>query len=269
MKDVPAKIKHKNTWIIVKMGITSIGLVIPPPINLEVPFPSIIDLAEKRRTLIITSKNTIETTLKIKSIDKVLNILKKMILKSCSAVRIVAYFKLTAERNGVPIEGTSWEKGTIVVVNTGIWFVTQARQVCVPLSDVISTEITKTRVKGKVTDMVRIEYLRSADVISGQVISPRPSLQEFFRSVTEATTGMDFTDSELDASDQHVAMLIYSGMDSRTIENMLNIPPQQLDAIYDKILNLGIAEVVTTRRELQLTAKGITDIRHAKKTKKR
>jgi hypothetical protein len=55
-------------------------------------------------------------------------------------------------------------------------------------------------------------------------------------------------------------------MDSHAIENMLNIPQKQLDVIYDKILKLGLGEVVTTRREIQLTTKGVRYISDATKS---
>jgi helix-turn-helix protein len=61
-------------------------------------------------------------------------------------------------------------------------------------------------------------------------------------------------------------MLVYSGMDSHAIENMLNIPQKQLDIIYDKILKLGLGEVVTIRREIQLTTKGVRYISDATKS---
>ena len=269
MTDVPVKIRHKNTWIVTKMGIGPTGFAIPAPINSEVPFASIIDLAEKHRTLIVTSKQEIETTLKIKSVDKVLNILKKLILKSCHAFRIVAYFKLMAVRNGVQIKDAAWEKGTIVVVSTGIWFVTQNRQVCVSISDVTAIELAKTHVKGTLTDMIRIDHVTAGEVISSEVLCPLPTLQKFSQFLKDIMTRMDIKNRESDTFDQQVAMLIYSGMDSRAIEKILNILPTQLDTIYDKILNLGIAEVVATRRELQLTTKGIRFIKHAMKKRKK
>jgi helix-turn-helix protein len=269
MKDVPVKIEHDNTWVVTNIGISTIVFVIPPPVNLEVPFTSIIDLAEKHRTLIITSKEKIETTLQIKSVDKVLEILKKLILKSCSAFRMVAYFRLTAIRNGIPAKDTSWEKGSIVVVSSGIWFVTENRQVCVPISDVTAIEMTKTHLKGTLTDMIRIDHVISGEVISSEVLCPLPTLQKFSLFLKDITTRIAKKNRESDTLDKEVAMLIYSGMDSRAIEKILNIPQRQLDAIYDKILNLGIAEIVATRRELQLTTKGIRFIRHTMKTRKK
>jgi len=77
---------------------------------------------------------------------------------------------------------------------------------------------------------------------------------------------MGMKGTELDGIDQQVALLVYSGMDSHAIENMLNIPHKQLDAIYDKILKLSLAEVVPIRREIQLTTKGVRYITDATKT---
>ena len=267
MKDVPVKIRHRNTWLVTTMGISPTGFVIPAPISREVPLASIIDLAEKHRTLIVTTKEEIETTFNIKSVDKVLNILKKLILNSCHAFRIVAYFKLMAGRSGVHARDTAWEKGTVVVVSTGIWFVTRSRQVCVPLAGVKAIELAKTNVKGTLTDMIQISYSRSGHAITGQVLCPLPALQEFYVFLKEATKEIEI--HELDVTDRQVAMLIYSGVDSRGIENMVTIPPKQLEIIYDKIVNLGIAEVVATRRELQLTTKGASFISKITKSGKK
>jgi len=269
MKDVPVKIKHNNTWVTTKIGISSIGFVIPPPVNLEVPVTSIIDLAEKRHTLIITYKEKIETIIKIKSVDKVLEIIKKLILRSCTAFRTGAYIRSPALRGGVPVRDAPWEKGSIVVMSTCIWFVTQDRQVCIPIPDVTAIELTKTDVKGALTDAIRIDHVKTGDVITSQVLCPLTTLQELKKVVMEANRGIDIRDGDLDMTDRQVAMLVYSGMDSHTIENMLNIPHSQMDAIYDKIIKLGLAEVVEMQRQVQLTTKGIGYFsRPAKTTKK-
>jgi helix-turn-helix protein len=89
-----------------------------------------------------------------------------------------------------------------------------------------------------------------------------------FNFLKDATKGMDMKGNELDGVAQQVAMLIYSGMDSHAIENMLNIPHKQLDAIYDQIISLGLGEVTAVRREIQLTTKGVRYISDATKTQK-
>lgn len=266
MKEVPAKVEHNNAWIVTKLGVGEDRIVIPAPVSREILFKTIVDVAEKKNILIITTKTDTEVVTRILSVDKVLQVLKKLILGSCNAYRLMAYFMSPAIRGGVMIKDAQWEKGSVVVVHTGIWFVSAAKQICVPLTEVAAIELTKREVQGKPTDVVRIDHLESGEVVSSLVLCPLSTLQVLYNFLKETTKGMDMKGTELDSVDQQVAMLIYSGMDSHAIENMLNIPHKQLDTIYDKILKLGLAEVVTIRREVQLTTKGVRYISDATKS---
>ncbi|MGD0081340.1 MAG: CheF family chemotaxis protein [Methanoregula sp.] len=266
MKEVPAKVEHNNQWVVVKLGIGEDRIVIPAPVNREVLFKTVSDVAERKNILIVTAKTETEAVYKILSVDKVIEVLKKLILGSCNAYRLMAYFMSPAIRGGVLIQNAQWEKGSVVVVHSGIWFVSPAKQVCVPVNDVAAIELTKRDVQGKPTDVVRIDHLESGEVVSSLVLCPLSTLQVLYNFLKETTKSMDMKGTELDGVDQQVAMLIYSGMDSHAIENMLNLPHKQLDAIYDKIMKLGLAEVVTIRREVQLTTKGVRYISDATKS---
>jgi hypothetical protein len=266
MKEVPVKIEHNNEWIVTKLGITDDRISIPAPFNTEILFKTVSDIAEKKNVLIITVKTDKETVYRILSVEKVLQILKKLILTSCNAYRLMAYFMSPAIRGGVMIKDAQWEKGSVVVVSSGIWFVSATKQICVPVNDVAAIELTKRDVQGKPTDVIKIDHLESGGLSSSFVLCPLSALQVLFKYLRDTTKGMDMKGTELDSIDQQVAMLIYSGMDSHAIENMLNIPQKQLDAIYDKILKLGLGEVVTTRREIQLTTKGVRYISDATKS---
>jgi taxis protein CheF len=266
MKEVPAKVEHNNAWIVVKLGVGEDRIVIPAPVNKEILFKTVTDVAERKNILIVTAKTTTEEVYKILSVDKVLQVLKKLILNSCNAYRLMAYFMSPAIRGGVMVQEAQWEKGSVVVVLSGIWFVSPVKQICVPVTDVAAIELTKREVQGKATDVIRINHLENGEVVSSLVLCPLSTLQVLFNYLKDTTKGMDMKGTELDGVDQQVAMLIYSGMDSHAIENMLNLPHKQLDAIYDKILKLGLAEVVTIRREVQLTTKGVRYISDATKS---
>jgi taxis protein CheF len=266
MKEVPAKIEYNNTWVVVKLGVGEDRIALPDPVNKEILFKNVSDLAEKKNVLIITVKTDTEAVYKILSVEKVLAVLKKLILGSCNAYRLMAYFMSPAIKGGVMIKDAQWEKGSVVVVHSGIWFVSATKQICVPTMEVAGIELTKREVQNKPTDVVRINHLESGEVVSSFVLCPLSTLQVLYNFLKETTKGMDMKGTELDGIDQQVAMLIYSGMDSHAIENMLNIPHKQLDAIYDKVLKLGLAEVVTIRREVQLTTKGVRYISDATKS---
>ncbi|MEN6395160.1 MAG: CheF family chemotaxis protein [Methanoregula sp.] len=268
MKEVPLKIEHDGKWIVIKAGIGEDRISLPAPVDKEILFKSVFDLVEKKNILIISVKGTPDAIIRIASIEKVILILKRLILASCNAYRLMAYFMSPAIRGGVLAQNAQWEKGSIVVVKTGIWFVSAAKQISVPLSDVAAIELIKRDVQGKQTDVVRIDHVESGEVVSSLVLCPLSTLQVLTNFLKDATKGMDMEGNELDAVTQQVAMLVYSGMDSHAIENMLNLPNKQLDEIYDRIIKLGIAEVVTIRREVQLTTKGVRYISDATKTQK-
>ena len=52
-------------------------------------------------------------------------------------------------------------------------------------------------------------------------------------------------------------MMVYSGLSSVEIENMLGISTEELNKYFDKFVELGLAEVVKIRKEVQLTPKGV------------
>jgi taxis protein CheF len=266
MKEVPAKIEHNKAWVVIKLGIGEDRIVLPAPVNKEVLFKTVVDIAERKNLLIITAKTDTEAVYKIASVDKVLSVLKKLVLASCNAYRLMAYFMSPAIKGGVMIKDAQWEKGSVVVVHSGIWFTSANKQVCVPVTEVAAIELTKREVQGKATDVVRIDHLDAGEVSSSLVLCPLSTLQVLYNYLKDTTKSMDMKGTELDGIDQQVAMLIYSGMDSHAIENMLNLPHKQLDAIYDKILKLELAEVVTIRREVQLTTKGVRYISDATKS---
>lgn len=61
-------------------------------------------------------------------------------------------------------------------------------------------------------------------------------------------------------------MLVYSGMDSSAIENMLKLSHKELEAVYEKLLGSGLAEVLYVRKEVQLTPKGVRYISESVKS---
>ena len=166
MKEVPVKIQHNNEWIVVKMGIAEDRVVLPAPVSREILFRTVADIAEKKNILIITVKTDTESVYKILSVEKVLQILKKFILASCNAYRLMAYFMSPAIRGGVMIKNAQWDKGSVVVVRSGIWFISATKQICVPLNDVAAIELTRRDVQGKPADVIKIDHLESGEVTS-------------------------------------------------------------------------------------------------------
>jgi helix-turn-helix protein len=256
MKQIPVKIDQDGKWVTTKLGLGEDRILIDAPLNSEISLKSIIDLKEKKNTLDITLKGE-KPGLHIATVPKAIAVLKRVILMHCSGYRLMAYFMSPASRGGVLVQNSTWEKGAITVLQSYIWFVGQKTQICIPLGDVSNIEQTTREVNGKDTAVVKIDHVESGDVVTSFVLCPPTTLQVLYNFLKDATKDMEMTGNELDGVSAQVAMLVYSGMDSHAIENMLQISNEELEKIYDTLLELKIVEVVCVRRDVRLTTKGV------------
>ncbi|NLA38943.1 MAG: hypothetical protein GX882_06120 [Methanomicrobiales archaeon] len=265
MKSVPVKVEYKGKWVPTTMGIGEDRIRIGAPLDCEIPYRSMVDLEEKKNQVTIIAGPEAEETYQIASVEKVLSVLKKFIITQCSAYRLNAFFMSPAIRGGVLVQDAHWEKGAIAVMKTGIWFVSQESQVCIPLDEVAGIELTHREIQEKDLDVIKIDHLSENEVVTSFVLCPKTTLQVLYNFLGEAAKNSEY-EGELDPLTGQVAMLVYSGMDSGTIENMLQISHKDLDAIYEQLLAAGFAEVLYIRKEIQLTAKGVRYISKAVKS---
>jgi hypothetical protein len=256
MKSVPVKVEHEGKWIPTTMGIGEDRFRINAPLEREILYKSVVDLEGKKNQVVITAGAEGEFIYRIASVEKVLSVLKKFIITQASAYRLNAFFMSPAIRGGVLIQNAQWEKGAIAVMKTGIWFVSQESQVCIPLGDIAGIELTSREIQEKDLNVVKIDHLGENEVVTSFVLCPMTTLQVLYTFLKEATYGSEVSE-EIDPLTGQVGMLVYSGMDSGTIENMLKLSHKELDAIYEKLLSMGLAEVLYIRKEVQLTAKGV------------
>ncbi len=264
MTEVPIKIEKDGKWIVTKCEVNQDRLVISPPAGIEITYKSVTDLEERKNILLIRTKS--DAVYRIASVEKVLQVIKRMIIVNCGAYRLTAYFMSPAVRGGVLVTTANWEKGAIAVLKTGIWFVSKDKQISVPLSDVTGIELTTRDVQQKQVDVVKIDHMEENDVVTSFVLCPLSTLQTLYQFLKDATKEMDMKGDELDPVTAQVGMLIYSGMDTHAIENMLGIGHDAIEKIYDNLLRIGLVEIVLVRREVQLTPKGVRYITDAVKT---
>ncbi len=265
MKSVPVKVEHEGKWVPTTMGIAEDRFRIDAPLNQEIPYKSVVDLEEKKNQVLITVGAEGEAVYRIASVEKVLLVLKKFIITQASAYRLNAFFMSPAIRGGVLVQNAQWEKGAITVMKTGIWFTSPEKQVCIPLEEVTGIELTSREIQEKNLDVVKIDHLIENELVTSFVLCPLTTLQVLYNFLKEATHDTE-TREEIDPLTGQVAMLVYSGMDSSAIENMLKLSHKELDAIYENLLGSGLAEVLYVRKEVQLTPKGVRYISESVKS---
>ncbi len=261
MKTIPAKIEAQGKWISAKIEIDETTIYLPEPVDTQILLKSIDDVQQRKNIITIS---VAEQNYRIATVPKALVILKRVILMGCSGYRLMAYFMSPAIRGGVMVSDAEWEKGAVTVLTSGIWFVSQKHQICIPIADVSGIEQTQREIQGTEKNVVKIDHVENGDVSTSFVLCPSTTLQVLYNYLTDATKGSSL-DGELDPLSSQVAMLVYSGMDSHSIEGMLEKSQREIDAIYDRMLGLGLVEVVQTRREVKLTTKGVRFVTEAVK----
>lgn len=264
--EVPVRIEQNGHWHTLKIEPGEREFTAGAPLGLKISYKSIVDITEKGNVLTLSLKGEKVPQLRIASVEQVLSALKKLFVMNCSAYRLSAFFLSPAIRGGVLVTKATWEKGAIAVLKTGIWFVSQNKQISIPLEDVTGIEMTKREVQGKQMDVVKIDHLEGQELTTSFVLCPVSTLQVLFNYLQESTKDKTVKDGEIDPLASQVAVLVYSGMDSGSIEKMLSLAPPELDRIIDTLLNAGIAEVVRVRKEIQLTPKGVKYISDALKS---
>ncbi len=95
------------------------------------------------------------------------------------------------------VSDAKWEKGAVTVLKTGIWFVSQNHQICIPIADVSAIEQTKREVQGTDKEVVKIDHVESGDVSTSFVLCPATTLQVLYNYLTDATKDSSL-DGELD-----------------------------------------------------------------------
>ncbi|MHC1626943.1 MAG: CheF family chemotaxis protein [Methanoculleaceae archaeon] len=257
MKQIPVKINVGGEWIGTKMGIDLDHLSLSEPVEVNLPFTGVVDLREDGNRLTITPDEENGTPIEIATVEKARKVMKRLILEKCHAYRLNAYFISPAIIGGVLITDPVWEKGAIAVLKSCIWLYSPNIQVNIPLDEVVDIELTTREIQERELKVVKIDHLQDKEVVGTLVLCPISTLEILYNFLKEAIGDFESGLSQVGELGEQVAMLVYSGMDSHGIEQMLNLTHAQLDHIYDRLLEQGLAEVVMTRRELQLTPRGV------------
>jgi len=257
MKQIPAKVQIGDEWVGTQVALDENRLVIREPIQIDLPFTGIVDLVQQANTLTLTPDEDTGSPVRIATVEKALRVMKRLILAKCSAYRLNAYFISPAIRGGVLVTNPVWEKGAIAVLKTGIWLYGPKIQVCIPLEEVADIELTTREIQERELKVVKIDHLEENEVVGTLVLCPTSTLEILYNFLNEVIGDPGSGPDQVGEMGEQVAMLVYSGMDSHGIEQMLNLSHAQLDQIFDHLLDQGLAEVVMTRRELQLTPRGV------------
>lgn len=191
---------------------------------------------------------------------KTLETLRKFLIRYISdAFKTSIYFISPASRGGVVLTSTAWDRGLLLATQKSIWFMSQEKQMRVGLESITKISRESRKMGGKDRYVLAIDHFEKNEALSSLVLCPDTTmdmLEKYLSGLTERFNSIG-EDQKLSDLEGQVATLIYSGVDSNTIQSMLSLDNKTMDEFYDRILKLGMAQVVRVRRELQLTPRGV------------
>jgi hypothetical protein len=181
--------------------------------------------------------------------------------------KFMVYFLSPATRGGVVVRNSKWEKGYMSVTDGAVWFLSPQKQIRISLSNLGSVERDVRTVAGKQRNVLVVGHVEGNEVLTSLLLCPETTLEMLQKYLLKLIE--EHGNSEgLEEMEEQIATLIYTGLDSVSVEQMLGLSTEELNKYYDRLVELGLAKVVKIRKELELTPKGVALVSRVQKVKK-
>ena len=173
------------------------------------------------------------------------------------ADKFAVYFISPAIRGGVIVSNAKWEKGYLAITENALWFLSPNKQVRIALEYLGSVGKEKRSVGGKQRVVLKLTHVDNNEVIVSYVLCPETTLEMLEQYINQLIEQQK-PKEKLSEIEEQVLTMVYSGVDSSSIESILGISTEELNKIYDKLISLGLARLVKIRKEVELTPRGVS-----------
>ena len=163
--------------------------------------------------------------------------------------------KHPAVKGGV-VQDEGWEKGRLTVEDRTVNLaITTGTFVELDVDDVGTVERTEKAVRGTQRRAIEIEHTIDGTSVETHVsggLQTVSVLETFVRRGEEQHSG----DVDLTKEENEVLMALYTGVSPFQIPSFVGMEVDQVEEIFDRLVEYGILDDVRTRREVQLEARG-------------
>lgn len=116
---------------------------------------------------------------------------------------------------------------------------------------------TDTRqVMGEQRTVIEVEHSDEADETVATHLSGTDRHTELLESLFGAITGESSEGDELSAEERQVLMALYTGVSPFEMPDFMGLGVEEVEAMYDRLLEAGVLEELRTRSEVTLNAEG-------------
>lgn len=169
--------------------------------------------------------------------------------------RQMVLVKHPAVEGGV-VQDTDWEKAQLQVESDALNVATASGTfVSVALDDISGVEVSERTVVDEKGTVVEADH--SVDETSVQTYFAGPERAcTFVESLLRKGEQHSATGVDLDEVQREVLMALYSGVSPFELADFLGMDVDDVEAVFDRLVELELVEVVRTRREVALNARG-------------
>jgi len=179
--------------------------------------------------------------------------------------KFLVYFLSPESRGGVFSMGVKWERGFIGIGKRAFWFLSREKQLRMGYDDISVIERDVRTIGEKERTVLVVNHVDRGEVMTTLILCPETTMALIEGYLTELTDKYKIKGEGLSDIEKEVATLVYSGIDSITIESMLGLDLDTLSRYCEKLEKFGLAKVVKVRKEVELTPKGVNFVRESAK----
>jgi len=158
---------------------------------------------------------------------------------------------------GGVVQETEWERTTIEIENSdrvGLG-TTGGAYVGIDLADVVDVRAEERSVDGESRQVVEVEHTDGDTSVETYLAGTSWScslLQSLFAQGLDRNSGPD----DLDDTEKQVLMALYSGVSSFEIPEFTGVEVEEVEATFERLIELDVLDEVRLRREVSLTPRG-------------
>ncbi|MGB9928389.1 MAG: CheF family chemotaxis protein [Methanosarcina sp.] len=181
----------------------------------------------------------------------------RFIAFNLKADKFAVYFLSSATVGGVVSSDAQWERGYFSVTDEGLWFLSSQNQKRIPIENLGVIKKDLRDIGGKQRLVLVLSHVEKSNVVTSLVLCPESTL-EMLEDYLQRLFEKHNPAVKLSENEMQILMLVYSGLDFVSIENIIGISTDELNSYYNRLVESGLAKVVKIRQEIELTPRGVS-----------
>ncbi|MFB6179129.1 MAG: CheF family chemotaxis protein [Halorientalis sp.] len=167
----------------------------------------------------------------------------------------ILYVDHPAVEGGV-VQGTDWTKARIRITDDDIRFaLADGDRVVVERDDIGEVQEDERQAAGEERRVIEVEHSQEEISVETHITGEEYDLSVLWQ-VLEEGVERNRADLDLGPVEEQVVMALHSGVSPFDIPEFVGSEVEEIEAIYDRLIELDVIEVVRERTEVEMTARG-------------